>query len=398
MPIATKIAVAINRSSWIRKMFEEGARLRAVHGPEKVFDFTIGNPDVEPPPQFREEFRRLANDPVPGMHRYMSNAGYDETRSAVAELLSETHGVPVTKEHVVMTCGAGGGLNVVLKTILNPGEEIIILSPYFVEYRFYIDNHGGVPVEVPTVDGTFQLDLDAIERAITHRTRGIIICSPNNPTGVIYPEDDLARLGELVRRMERIHDRQIFVISDEPYARISYDGKRVPPIFPLVDSSVIVTSHSKDLALPGERIGYLAANPRMRKVDQFMEGAVFSNRVLGFVNAPALMQRLVTPLQRVSVDVGEYQTKRDFLFRELTSLGFSMVKPDGAFYLFPRSPIPDDLEFVRRAQQHLILIVPGSGFGTPGYFRIAYCVDRGMIEKSLPAWRSLARDLGLEGA
>lgn len=398
MPIATKIAVAINRSSWIRKMFEEGARLRAVHGPEKVFDFTIGNPDVEPPPQFREEFRRLANDPVPGMHRYMSNAGYDETRSAVAELLSETHGVPVTKEHVVMTCGAGGGLNVVLKTILNPGEEIIILSPYFVEYRFYIDNHGGVPVDVPTVDGTFQLDLDAIERAITHRTRGIIICSPNNPTGVIYPEDDLARLGELVRRMERLHDRQIFVISDEPYARISYDGKRVPPIFPLVDSSVIVTSHSKDLALPGERIGYLAANPRMRKVDQFMEGAVFSNRVLGFVNAPALMQRLVTPLQRVSVDVGEYQTKRDILFRELTSLGFSMVKPDGAFYLFPRSPIPDDLEFVRRAQQHLILIVPGSGFGAPGYFRIAYCVDRGMIEKSLPAWRSLARDLGLEGA
>lgn len=397
MPIATKIAAAINHSSWIRKMFEEGARLREIHGAENVFDFTIGNPDVEPPLRLKEELRRLANEPIPGMHRYMSNAGYDETRSAVAEILAETHGVPVTKDHVVMTCGAGGGLNVVLKTILNPGEEVIILSPYFVEYRFYIDNHGGVPVEVPTTPDTFQLDLDAIERAITHKTRGIIICSPNNPTGVIYPEADLAQLGELMRRMERQHDRQIFVISDEPYARISYDGTRVPPIFPLVETAVVVTSHSKDLALPGERIGYIAANPRMRGVAQFMEGAVFSNRVLGFVNAPALMQRLVTPLQRVSVDVGEYQIKRDLLYNELTALGFSMVKPDGAFYLFPRSPIPDDLEFVRRAQNHLILLVPGAGFGAPGYFRIAYCVDRGVIERSLPAWRALARDLGIGG-
>lgn len=397
MPVATKIAAAINRSSWIRKMFEEGARLREIHGADRVFDFTIGNPDLEPPAMLKEELRRLALEPIPGMHRYMSNAGYDETRSAVAQVLAENHGVPVTGDHVVMTCGAGGGLNVVLKTILNPGEEVIILSPYFVEYRFYIDNHGGVPVEVSTDPDTFQLDLDAIRRAITHKTRAVIICSPNNPTGVIYPEESLAALGDLMREMERIHDRQIFVISDEPYARISYDGRRVPPIFPLVDSSVIVTSHSKDLALPGERIGYLAANPRMRKVEQFMEGAVFSNRVLGFVNAPALMQRLVTGLQRESVDVGEYQARRDLLYGELTALGFSMVKPDGAFYLFPRSPIPDDLEFVKIAQKHLILLVPGAGFGAPGHFRIAYCVDRGMIERSLPAWRGLAQEMGIGG-
>jgi aspartate aminotransferase len=300
MAIATKIAGFIERASWIRKMFEEGERLRRVHGADKVFDFTLGNPDVEPPPEFAAEFLRLAEHPIPGMHRYMNNAGYDETRSAVAEVLAEASGLKVEGRHVVMTCGAGGALNVVLKTILNPGEEVIILAPYFVEYKFYIDNHGGVPREVWTDRTTFQLDIPAIEAAITDKTRAIIICSPNNPTGVIYPAESLRALGDMLRRREKESGRQIFVISDEPYARISYDGKQVPNIFPHVDNAVIVTSHSKDLALPGERIGYLAANPRMTGVEQFMEGAVFSNRVLGFVNAPALMQRLVAKLQRAS--------------------------------------------------------------------------------------------------
>jgi aspartate aminotransferase len=397
MPIATKIAGHISKSSWIRKMFEEGGRLRKVHGDDHVFDFTIGNPDTEPPAELKAELLRLAAEPVPGMHRYMSNAGYEETRAAVAEVLAEMSGLEVQAGHVIMTCGAGGALNVVLKTILNPGEEVIILAPYFVEYKFYIDNHGGVPVEVWTDHETFQLDVAAIEAAITHKTRAIIICTPNNPTGVIYPAETLRELGAMVRRQEQKHDRQIVVISDEPYARIAYDGKAVPNIFPYVDSSVVVTSHSKDLALPGERIGYLAANPRMRKVEQFMEGAVFSNRVLGFVNAPALMQRLVTKLQRSSVDIADYQAKRDLLYDNLTAMGFTMVKPDGAFYLFPKSPLADDLEFVKVAQQHLILLVPGAGFGAPGHFRIAYCVDQGMIERSLPAWRKLAVDVGLKG-
>ncbi len=395
MAIATKIAGFIERASWIRKMFEEGERLRRIHGADKVFDFTLGNPDVEPPPEFTAEFRKLAEHPIPGMHRYMNNAGYDETRNAVAGVLAEASCLPVEGRHVVMTCGAGGALNVVLKTILNPGEEVIILVPYFVEYKFYIDNHGGVPREAWTDRATFQLDIPAIEAAITDKTRAIIICSPNNPTGVIYPADSLRALGDMLRRREKESGRQIFVISDEPYARISYDGKRVPNIFPYVDNAVIVTSHSKDLALPGERIGYLAANPRMAGVEQFMEGAVFSNRVLGFVNAPALMQRLVAKLQRASVDIGEYQAKRDILHDSLTAMGFRMVKPDGAFYLFPVSPLADDVEFVRMAQRHNILLVPGAGFGAPGYFRIAYCVGRGMIERSLPAWRQLATELGI---
>lgn len=395
MAIATKIAGFIERASWIRKMFEEGERLRRQYGADKVYDFTLGNPDVEPPPAFEEEFRRLALNPIPGMHRYMNNAGYDETRAAVAEVLAEASGLPVKGANVIMTCGAGGALNVVLKTILNPGEEVIILTPFFVEYKFYIDNHGGVPVEVWTDRTTFQLDIPAIEAAITPATRAIIICSPNNPTGVIYPAESLGLLGEMLKRKEKELGRQIYVISDEPYARIAYDGKHVPNIFPHVDNAVIVTSHSKDLALPGERIGYLAANPRMAEVEQFMEGAVFSNRVLGFVNAPALMQRLVAKLQRESVDIALYQEKRDLLCDSLTSLGFSLVKPDGAFYLFPKSPLADDVEFVRAAQRHNILLVPGAGFGAPGYFRIAYCVEKGMIERSLPAWRALAQELGI---
>lgn len=397
MAIAMKIASHIAKSSWIRKMFEEGERLRSQYGADNVYDFTLGNPDVEPPESFSKQLLELAQQPLPGMHRYMNNAGYPETRAAVAAKISKDAGLTVPADNIIMTCGAGGALNVVLKTILNPGEEVIILAPFFVEYKFYIDNHGGVPVEVWTNRDTFQLDLEAIEQAITAKTRAIIICSPNNPTGVIYPAESLQRLGTILKGIHERTGHLIYVISDEPYARIAYDGQQVPNIFPHVESSIIVTSHSKDLALPGERIGYLAANPRMATAGQFMEGAVFSNRVLGFVNAPALMQRLVAKLQDESVDIAEYQAKRDLLVRELRGMGFQMVKPDGAFYLFPVSPLADDVEFVKLAQKHHILLVPGAGFGAPGFFRIAYCFDKDMIERSLPAWRALAKEAGLPG-
>jgi aspartate aminotransferase len=397
MAIAAKIQSHIENASWIRKMFEEGERLRKLHGAENVYDFTLGNPNVEPPAAFHEELLRLASSPLPGMHRYMSNAGYEESRAAVAATLAEASGAPVTSAHVIMTCGATGALNVALKTVLNPGEEVIILPPYFMEYKFYIDNFGGVPREVWTDRETFQLDLAAIEAAINERTRAIIINTPNNPTGAIYTEESLKELGRIVQRKERELGRQIYVISDEPYARIAYDGTKIPNIFRYIDNAVIVTSHSKDLALPGERIGYLAANPAMTHAELYMEGAIFCNRTLGFVNAPALMQRLVIKLQTASVDIDAYQEKRDIFYHYLTEMGFSMVRPSGAFYLFPRSPFSDDVEFVRLAQNHRILLVPGAGFGAPGFFRIAYCVDKGMIERSLPAWRELARDAGLKG-
>lgn len=395
MSIAIKVKGCIERSSWIRKMFEEGARLRALHGDDKVFDFTLGNPSVEPPAAFHRQLLELAQHPLPGMHRYMNNAGYEETRAAVAAVLAEKAGKPVAARHVLMTCGAGGALNVALKTMLNPGEEVIILAPFFVEYKFYIDNHGGVSREVWTDRESFQLDLAAIEAAIGPNTRAILINSPNNPTGVIYPEASLRALGELLARKEAELQRSIFVISDEPYARLAYDGESVPSIFTCVRNSLIATSHSKDLALPGERIGYLAANPAMDEVELFMEGAIFCNRVLGFVNAPALMQRLVAQLQTASVDVDEYQQKRDLLYNHLSSLGFRMVKPGGGFYLFPESPLADDIAFVQKAQEYNILLVPGTGFGAPGYFRIAYCIDQQVIERSLPAWTELAKAVGL---
>lgn len=394
MPVANKIKNFLEGASWIRKMFEEGERLRRIHGPENVYDFTLGNPTVEPPEAFREELRKIANNPQPGMHRYMSNAGYPETRAAIAEVLSEESGLPFTAEHVIMTVGAGGGLNVVLKTLLNPGEEVIILSPYFVEYKFYIDNHGGTVKEVPTRDD-FTLDIEAIGRAIGPNTRAIIINSPNNPTGVVYSARELESLGALLEQKEKEFNRAIYVVSDEPYAKIVYDGIKVPSVFKYIKRSIVVTSHSKDLALPGERIGYAAVSPEMEDAAEIMEGLVFCNRTLGFVNAPALAQRLVTPLQRETVDIDAYREKRDILYDNLTRLGFKMVKPQGAFYLFPESPLADDVEFTRKAQEFNILVVPGSGFGRPGHFRISYCIDKQVILNSLPAFEKLAREVGL---
>ncbi|OQY22197.1 MAG: aspartate aminotransferase [Desulfobacteraceae bacterium 4572_35.2] len=396
MAISTKIQNCIEQSSWIRKMFEQGAQLRQKFGAENVFDFTIGNPSVEPPQAFHDELKKIANNPELGMHRYMSNAGYDETRAAVADFLSQRSSLNVSAGQVIMTCGAGGALNVVLKTILNADEEVIILAPYFVEYKFYIDNHAGKSTVVETNADNFQLDLNAIEQAINANTKAIIVNSPNNPTGVIYPAEDLSALNELLQRKQQQFNSTIYVISDEPYARLSYDNLDVPCIFNCIDNSVIVTSHSKDLALPGERIGYLAINPAMCDGQVFIDGAVFSNRVLGFVNAPALAQRLVTKLQHVSVDISEYEEKRDLFYQELIALGFEVVKPQGGFYLFPKSPLADDVEFVQRAQKYNILLVPGKGFGAPGYFRIAYCIDKQMIERSLPAWKKLAADVGLQ--
>jgi len=396
MAIASKIQTYIEQSSWIRKMFEQGAQLRAQFGADNVYDFTIGNPSVEPPAAFHAELKKIATNPTLGMHRYMNNAGYDETRAAVAAFLSTKSTQVVNAESIIMTCGAGGALNVVLKTILNPGEEVIILAPYFVEYKFYIDNHGGLPTVVQTNPDTFQLDFAAIEQAINSNTKALIINSPNNPTGVIYPSEDLQALSELLQRKQKEFNSTIYVISDEPYARLAYDDLQVPCIFNYIKNAIIVTSHSKDLALPGERIGYLAANPQLSELSSFMNGAVFCNRVLGFVNAPALAQRLVTALQNESVDIQEYENKRNLFYTELTALGFAMVKPQGGFYLFPKSPLADDIEFVQLAQQYNILLVPGTGFGAPGFFRIAYCIDKQIIINSLPAWKKLAEQVGLQ--
>jgi aspartate aminotransferase len=375
-------------------MFEAGIALKAQHGEDKVFDLSLGNPVVEPPEEFRQELRRLASDPIKGMHRYMPNSGYPATRRAVADGLQSETGLPFTENEIVMTCGAAAALNVVLKTILNPGDEVLILAPYFVEYGYYIDNHQGVAVVVPT-DAEFQPDLDRIEAAITPRTRALIVNSPNNPTGVVYDAQRLQALGELLRRAQSRLGSEIFLISDEPYRRVIFDGLKFPQVFPHYENTIVVHSHAKDLALPGERIGYIAVHPAHPGKQELMDGLTFCNRILGFVNAPALMQHVVRALQGVSVDVADYQRKRDFLYGRLTDLGYQIVRPQGAFYLFPRSPTPDDVAFVEALQRWNVLTVPGTGFGTPGHFRVAYCVEDRVLEGAIEGFARAAQEFGL---
>lgn len=395
MAISEKIQQDLSRSSWIRKMFEEGERLRNALGPERVFDFTLGNPDIEPPVVVQESLKTLCQQPIPGMHKYMNNAGYLETRRAVADYLSKRSGKALNENHVLMTCGAGGGLNVVLKAILNPGDEVVCIAPYFVEYGFYVDNHQGKLVVVNS-HKDFQPDMDALRRAITGRTKALIINSPNNPTGVVYSAEVLEGIASVLAEAELEYGNEIYLISDEPYSKLVYDGIEVPPVFRYIPRSILVTSHSKDLALPGERIGYIAVHPEIPEAKILFDGFVFCNRILGFVNAPALMQRAVGPFQDLAAGVDEYCERRNILVEHLTAVGFKLTKPQGAFYIFPESPDPDDFAFVNKAATFGLLLVPGSGFGARGYFRIAYCVDKSVILRSLPVFTQLAEACGLK--
>lgn len=373
--------------SWIRKMFEEGMALKAEHGADKVYDFSLGNPDIAPPESFHRSLLEMVENEAPNSHGYMANAGYPEVRQAVARHLSAEHGLEFSDKHIIMTCGAAGALNVILKAVLNPGDEVIILAPYFVEYKFYIDNHGGIPVIVNTKED-FTLDENAISRFISPRTKAVLINSPNNPTGQVYDEDVLVGLGELLSQKDRRYGQGIFLIADEPYRYITYDGLKVPSVFNAYKNSIVATSHSKDLSLPGERIGYIAVHPKGKHRDELISAMTLANRILGFVNAPALMQRVVAKLQEETVDISIYQRRRDLLCEGLASCGYEFLRPKGAFYLFPRSPEPDDTAFVKKLQAERILTVPGSGFGRPGYFRIAFCVPEETIQKALPGFRA----------
>jgi len=380
MGISKAISKSMRDSSWIRAMFEEGEKMKKIHGPENILDFTLGNPVMEPPARLKEELVRLVTSGDPGMHRYMTNSGYEDVRAEIAEFHSQRTGLPFPRDHIVMTVGSAGGMNVALKSLLDPGNEVIVLTPFFVEFKFYIENHGGVMKLVPTTED-FHLDVAKIDAAITRKTKAIIINSPNNPTGVVYSEKELQDLAAVLRR-RREKGQRIFLLSDEAYRKILYDGVVLPDVFNIYEDTISVTSHSKDLALPGERIGYITASPRITNLKPLMDAMIFSNRILGFINAPALMQRLVSRFQKNSVDILDYQKKRDALYNILVEAGLSVVKPMGAFYIFPRSPIPDDIAFVRELQKHHILAVPGVGFGTPGHFRLAYCIPMDVIERS----------------
>jgi aspartate aminotransferase len=386
MPVSDYILKAMENSSWIRKMFEEGTRLKAIHGNENVYDFSLGNPDVDPPMEFTDALGELVRDRTAGAHGYMANAGYADVRKAISAKVSAVHQVSLGPGNIVMTCGAAGGLNVVLKTILNPGDQVIVLRPYFVEYGFYIENHGGQPVFAET-NKDFSLNVENIGRAVTDRTKAVIINSPNNPTGKVYTGAELKALSSLLTGIMETKNRAIYLIADEPYREIVYDDIKVPPVLSSYSNSIVVTSYSKSLSIPGERIGYIAVNPSCSDSETLMSGLILSNRILGFVNAPALMQKAVAGLTGISVDINAYRKRRDRLMEGLKAAGYEFAMPEGAFYIFCKSPIADDVAFTKHLIKYNILSVPGVGFGGPGYFRLAYCVPESVITRAIPKFR-----------
>jgi aspartate aminotransferase len=385
MPISTRIRGAIQNSSWIRRMFEEGAELKARLGPDQVYDFTLGNPDLEPPEQFLAELVRAAADRRPGLHTYMPNAGLLNTRQALAGMLSRAHDLEFKAQDIVVTCGASGGLNIILKALLDPGDEVVILAPYFPEYLFYVDNHGGV-VKVVETDEHFLPDLDRLTAALSPRTRAVIINSPNNPTGQIYDAATLKELGRFLIHHAGRHGRPVYLVADEPYRHIVYDNAVVPSVFAAYPNTLLVTSFSKDLSIPGERLGYVAVSPLATGRGELEGALVLANRILGFVNAPALMQRVVASLTGVRLDITPYARRRELFCDVLSQAGYKFLKPQGAFYLFPKAPGGDDLEAVARLKEENILAVPGRGFGRPGYFRLAFCVSERVIAAAAPGF------------
>ena len=381
-----KMKLFAEKSSWIRKMFEEGAKMKAQYGDDNVFDFSLGNPDAPPPVRYNEVIREIVQNESPGMHAYMPNGGYPWVREVIAARMSAEQETDVSQGDMLMTCGAAGGLNIVMKSLLNPGDEVILLAPYFVEYNFYVDNHGGVS-RVAATDSTFNLDLEAIEAAIIEKTKAIIINSPNNPTGQIYSAESLDALGQLLTKAASEYNSAIYMISDEPYRKIIFDDHTVPSIFKSYKNSIVVSSYSKDLSLPGERIGYLAVHPDIEDKASLVNSLTLANRILGFVNAPALMQRVVAELQDVSVDNSIYARRKEIFCSVLKEAGFSFTPPKGAFYVFPKTPIADDVKFCELLQEENILAVPGTGFGSPGHIRLAFCVPDSVISRSAEGFK-----------
>ena len=387
-----KVVKNLANSSWIRQMFEEGARLSSMYGADKVYDYSLGNPYAEPPVEVIESLKKHVLGNERGIHRYMNNAGYPEVREKIAQSLKKQSNVELSSKNVVMTVGAAGGLNVVLKALLNPLEEVIVFAPYFVEYNSYVDNNGGRTVVVPPDTSTFEPDLEAFENSITVKTKAIIINNPNNPTGVVYGEETIKSINNIIGKKEKEYGTTIFVISDQPYCEIVYDNIKVPSLLSIFKNAIIVNSYSKSLGLAGERIGYIAASSRIENVEILMNALSYCNRTLGFVNAPGLFQMVVGDSINAKIDNTEYEKRRNFLYEKLTNLGFECVKPQGAFYLFPKALIDDDIAFVKAAIKYNLLLVPGSGFGCPGYFRMSYCVKFDMIENSIAAFEKLVKE------
>lgn len=387
--ISKRLEELTKKNSAIREMFEEGNRLSKIYGRENVFDYSLGNPIVETPNSVRESIQEiLKNDDSFYVHGYMPNSGFVEVRNSISQDLNDRFGTNFTANNIVMTVGAAGGLNCVLQTLLNPEDEVIIISPFFVEYVNYIKNWGGKPVIVESEPKTFNLNVENIVAAITNKTKALIINNPNNPTGVMYDKDSLEKLGEELKIIEGKLGNPIYIISDEPYRELAYDGKVTPFIPRLYNDTIVVYSWSKSLSIPGERIGYIAINPSASDSELIFHAASISNRIIGFVNAPSLIQLMIKDCLKSKVDIDFYDQNRKILYKELTRIGYECVYPQGAFYLWVKAPIIEK-DFIEIAKKHKLLLVPGSSFYGSGYIRIAYCVSKEQVEKSIKVFEEV---------
>lgn len=392
--IAEKMKGMVANSSAIRAMFEEGNRLAGIYGAENVYDFSLGNPNVAAPEAVKQAILELLEDEDPVvLHGYTnSNSGYADVRQAVAESLNERFGTGFEGKNIVMTVGAAGGLNVILKTLINPGDEVIVFAPYFGEYRSYTNNYDGVLVEISPNTADFQPKLDEFEEKITAKTKAVIVNTPNNPTGVVYSEETIKKLAAVMEKKQKEYGTEIYLISDEPYRELVYDGVEVPYLTKYYANTIVGYSYSKSLSLPGERIGYLVIPDEAADSEAVLSAANVANRILGFVNAPTLQQKIVKKCLKEKTDISYYNRNREALYQGLADFGFSCIKPEGAFYLFVKSPVEDEKEFCAAGKKYHILMVPGSSFGCPGYVRLAYCVSYETIINSLPKFAELAKE------
>lgn len=392
--ISSQMSEYADKGSWIRKMFEQGTQMKAEFGAENVFDFSLGNPDLPPPSGVRNALVSMAERmDQPFSVGYMANAGYPDVREAVAEKASAEQGVKVSGEDLIMTCGAAGGLNSFIRTVINPGEEMLGVAPYFVEYGFYTENYGASFRSVMSNPDDFSLDLEAIEREIGEKTRAFLINSPHNPTGAVYSEDEIKALSDILRKKSAEYGKPIFLAADEPYRFLAYDGATVPSILKHYEHGVVVSSFSKNMSLPGERVGYVLVNPEMKEKREVLGGLTLANRILGYVNAPAIGQKLLLNTLNDQVDITVYDHRRKAMAKVLDNAGYEYSMPKGAFYFFPKAPGGDDLAFVELLRQQKVLAVPGRGFGGPGYFRLAFCVNETVINNAAQGFKKAIENL-----
>lgn len=390
--ISEKMLDMVQNSSAIRAMFEEGKKMAAIYGAENIYDFSLGNPSVEPPKRVKEAIIEVLNHDAPNLvHGYMANSGYEDVRASIAKSINQKFDTNFDASNLVMTVGAAGGLNVILKSLLNPGEEVIVFAPFFGEYTNYVKNYDGILTIISPNTETFQPNLKEFAEKISEKTKAVIINTPNNPTGVVYSEKTIMAMAEIMNKAMTAFDTNIYLIADEPYRELVYDNAWVPYPTKYYENTIVAYSYSKSLSLPGERIGYLVIPSEADDAEDLKSAANVATRILGYVNAPSLMQRTIAKCLEETTDVQAYDKNRKFLYEKLMEYGFECIKPEGAFYLFVKSPIENEKEFVAKAKEYHLLFVPGSSFGCPGYVRLAYCVRYDMIERSLPAFQQLAK-------